>query len=83
MGVQSDALFFRSASVATQDSAGRTYAITIPFDTTVNLQVGSSFFQLTGTDGKALAGKSSAAIPVRVPSGQTPPTLHLGVNGRR
>jgi hypothetical protein len=83
LGVRSDALIFHPASVVAQDSAGRTYQITIPFDAKVNLVLASSFFRLTDGMGAALAASGSATIPVAVPSGQTPPTLRLVVSGRR
>ncbi len=83
LGVRSDALIFHTASVAAQDSAGRHYTLTIPLDKGVNLVVASSFFRLTDGGGTPLAGNGVATIPVTVPSGQVPPTIHLGVSGRR
>ncbi len=83
LGVRSDALIFHPASVVAQDSAGRTYQVTIPFDAKINLVVASSFFRLTDGTGAPLAATGAGAIPVAVPSGQAPPRLHLVVSGRR
>lgn len=83
MGVRSDAGFFRPASVVAQDSGGRRYEVTIPFDAKMNLVVASSFFRLTDGSGGLFAASGAATIPVAVPSGQAPPTLRLAVSGRR
>jgi len=83
LGVRSDALIFHPASIFAQDSAGRTYQVTIPFDANVNLAVASSFFRLTDATGAPFAATGAAAVPIAVPSGQAPPTLRLAVSGRR
>ncbi len=83
LGVRSDALIFHPASIVAEDSGGRTYEVTIPFDAKVNVVVASSFFRLTDAAGAALAAGGSAAVPVTVPSGQVPPMLRLAVSGHR
>jgi hypothetical protein len=83
LGVRSDALIFHTASVTAQDAAGRNYAVTIPFDRSVNLVVASSFFQLASASGAAVAASGAATIPIAVPSGQAPPALNLNVTGHR
>lgn len=83
LGVRSDALIFHPASTVSQDSGGRTYEVTIPFDAKVNLVVASSFFRLTDSAGAPFAASGAAAVPVIVPSGQVAPTLRVVVSGRR
>ena len=81
--VRSDALIFHPASAVVQDTGGRNYQVTVPFDTRVNLVVASSFFRLTDANGAAFAAAGAATVPVSVPSGQEPPTLRLAVIGHR
>jgi hypothetical protein len=83
LGVRSDALIFHPASIVAQDSGGRNYEVTIPFDANVKLVVASSFFRLTDAAGAPFAAGGTANIPVSVPSGQPAPTLRLTVSGRR
>lgn len=65
LGVRSDALIFHPASIIAQDTGGRNYQVTIPFDANVNIVVASSFFRLTDATGAAFAASGSAAVPVR------------------
>ena len=83
VGIGSAGFVFRLVPVVSQDSAGRTYEVTIPFDAKVNVVVASSFFRLTDGTGAAFAASGAATVPVAVPSGQAPPTLRLAVSGRR
>ncbi|MGI8741748.1 MAG: carboxypeptidase-like regulatory domain-containing protein [Bryobacteraceae bacterium] len=80
LGVSTDALSFRMASLVSQDTGGRNYQLLIPFDRKVNIAVSSAFFRLLDTNGIALP-KSGSVIPVIVPSGQQAPTLLLSVIG--
>jgi hypothetical protein len=82
-GVRSDALIFHPAFVASRDARGRTYEVMTPFDAKVNLILASSFFRLTDEVGVDLAASGSASVPLIVPSGQTSPTLHMVISGRR
>lgn len=81
LGVSTDSHFFRAAGIISQDVAGRTYQMLVPFDRSINLSVASAFFQMSDATGKALL-KSGNLIPVLVPSGQQPPTVLLNVSGR-
>lgn len=83
LGVRSDALIFHAASVTSQDSGGRNYAITVPHDVAVKLVVASSFFRLTDATGAAVAASGAGSIPVSVPSGKSPATVLLSVSGHR
>jgi hypothetical protein len=83
LGVRSDAMSFRPASVVSRDAGGRSYQVTIPFDAKVNLVVASWFYRLTDTMGAPVAASGTAAVPVTIPSGQAPATLRLMVSGRR
>jgi hypothetical protein len=80
VGVSNDAFFFRTAPIVSTDATGRNHQIVIPFGVTVNLIVCSSFFQLSNSDGIALA-KTSASIPITVQPGQQPPLVTLVVTG--
>ena len=80
LGVGTDALFFRTARVVSQDASGRDYQLLIPFDRLVNISATSAFFQLMDATGKALT-KSGNMFPVLVPSGQPPPVLLLRMTG--
>lgn len=74
VGVRSDALIFHAAPVASQDSGGRNYDVTIPFNAQVSLVVASSGFRLTDGAGKPFANNGAAAVPLVVP-----PTIHFVV----
>ena len=80
IGVAGDSLNFSPADVVSQDAAGRNYRVLIPFDRTVNISVASAHFQLNDQTGRALP-KFGNVIPVRVTSGQQPPTVMLGIGG--
>jgi hypothetical protein len=80
VGVGMDNLLFRPAAIVSQDAAGRTYQVVVPFDRSVQISVASAHFQLSEVTGKALA-KFGNLIPVLVPSGQQPPNLVLNVTG--
>lgn len=79
IGVTTDAHVFRGATVS-EDPAGRTYRILVPFDRSVNLSAGSAFFKISDGVGRALP-KFGNLIPVLIPSGQPPPTIVLNVAG--
>jgi len=80
VGVGMDNLVFRPAAIVSQDAAGRTYQVVVPFGRSVQISVASAAFQLSDITGKALA-KFGNLIPVLVPSGQPPPSLVLNVTG--
>lgn len=80
LGVGTDSLAFRIATLLSQDASGRNYQILIPFDRRVNISVTSAFFRMLGANGIALP-RSGNMIPVIVPSGQQAPTLLLNVIG--
>ena len=80
LGVGNDALVFMPAPIISQDSGGRNHQIVIPFNATVKLVVFSSQFQLSSA-GIPLP-KASSMVTVRVPSGQTAPTIRFQVTGR-
>jgi hypothetical protein len=80
LGIATDALFFRTATVISQDASTRDYQILIPFDRQLNISVTSGFFVLMDANGKALA-KSGNLIPVFVPSSQQASTLVLRTIG--
>ena len=80
VGVGMDSLVFLNAAIVSQDSAGRTYQVVVPFDRAVRISVASAFFGLSDVTGKALP-KFGNVIPVLVPSGQPPPTVFLNVTG--
>jgi hypothetical protein len=69
VGLVGDNAVFQSASVASQDAAGRNYQVLIPFDTPLKLVVSSFFFRLSDAAGVPL--NSSTTIPVAVAKGQS------------
>lgn len=81
VGVRSNALGFRTASVASQDSGGTNYQVTIPFGETVNLVVASQFFSLANATGQALSSSGGNAVQLLIPSGQVPPAITFTVTG--
>jgi hypothetical protein len=81
LGVRNDAFGFRSASVASQDSGGRNYQVTIPFGESVNLVIASPFFSLANATGQALPTTGANTMQLLTPSGQTPPAITFGVTG--
>ncbi|MGH9660449.1 MAG: carboxypeptidase-like regulatory domain-containing protein [Bryobacteraceae bacterium] len=81
LGVGSDNLVFRQASIASRDATGANYRILIPFDTALKLIISSSFFQLSDAVGLPLSRSGSTAIPLLVPAGQSPSTIRLIVTG--
>ncbi len=80
IGTGTDAIFFRTAALTSQDAGSRNYQLLIPIDRTLNLSVTSTFFQLADAAGKGLP-KSANLIPVRASSGQPPPAIVLTVAG--
>jgi len=74
IGVRSDKSVFHAASVTANGSAGRSYAVKIPFDAKVDLVVASSFFRINDAAGLPLSINGAAAT-LLVPSGQTLPAL--------
>lgn len=80
VGVAMPNMGFRLAAVVSQDAAGRTYQVVVPFDRSVVITAGSAFFQLADSTGKALP-RLGNVFPVLVPSGQQPPTLTLNLTG--
>jgi hypothetical protein len=81
LGVANDAFVFEPAAITSQNSTGRNYSVVIPFATSVNLIVSSSFFQLSDATGTPLPRTGSTAIPITVSNGQQPTTLTLTVTG--
>ena len=79
VGVGTDAMFFRTANMVSQDASGRNYQVLIPFGRTVGISVTSGLFQLADATGKILA--KSDTIPITVASGQQTATLVLTVKG--
>jgi hypothetical protein len=81
IGVSSDAFVFHPAVLAWSDNAGRNYQVTVPYDASVNLVLGSSFFSVADDAGSALPQRGSASIPIRVPTGQPPAAVKFHVTG--
>ena len=81
MGVGHPPILFGDASVASQDSGGRTYQVTVPYGFAANLVVYSSFFHLSNSAGTALPQSAATFIPFTVASGQSPPSIALNVTG--
>jgi len=79
LGVSTDAHFFRTAILVSQNAVGSNYQIVIPFDRTINLSAVSGFFQLANATGAPLPKSNS--IPVLAASGQQAPTVALTVSG--
>ena len=79
LGVSGDNLVFYPASAVSQDQAGRTYSLSIPFGQSVKLIINSSFFQLADSAGVPLPKAVSTSIPISAPAGQTPSTIALTV----
>jgi hypothetical protein len=80
LGVGTDSLAFRMASVVSQDVSGRNYQLLIPFDRRVNISVTSAFFRILDGNGITLT-KSGNVIPTIVPSSLQAPTFLLSVTG--
>ncbi len=81
IGVANDARWFRPAVVTSRDAGGKNYEVLVPFNSTVNIVVHSSFFQLADASGMPLPRTGAAVIPVTVQAGQQPPTVRLRVTG--
>lgn len=81
VGVRTPASTFRPAVLASQEAAGRTLHVVIPFDKPVHVEVASSFFKLADSSGAAFS-RPGTAIPVMIPAGQKAPTIRLSVTGR-
>lgn len=80
LGVGTDAIYFRNASLVSQNASGRNYQVLIPFDRTISVSVASGFFKLADANGRALT-TSGNLFPVLVPSGQQSPKLVFTVTG--
>lgn len=80
LGVDTDALSFKMASVVSQDGSGRNYQLVIPYDRKVNVVISSALFRLLDTNNIPLP-KSGGTIPIIVSTGQQRPTLSLSVIG--
>ena len=81
IGVGHPPFLFDDAFIASQDSGGRTYQITVPFGFAANLVVDSSFFRLSNAAGTALPQGAATFIPFTVAQGQSPPSIVLNVTG--
>ena len=75
-----DSAYFHTATIASQDSDGRTYQVLIPFNQTANISVASAFFQLSNALGSALP-HFGPPIPIEVLSGQQPAPIVLNITG--
>lgn len=80
VGIAMDHQFFRPAAIISDDAAGRTYQVVVPFGRAVQISVASAHFQISDATGRALP-KFGNLIPVLVPLGQPAPTILLNVTG--
>jgi hypothetical protein len=81
-GVRTATFTFRPAVVMSQEGAGQTLKVVIPFDKLVHLTVASSFFRLADSAGTPFSGPGRT-IPVFAPAGQTPAAVRLSVTGAK
>ena len=77
MGVNVDGQRFRHAALASKDLLGRTYQLTVPFDRSVTLTVGSSFFRLADASSKPLP-KLGNLLPILIQSSRGTATTATG-----
>jgi hypothetical protein len=80
LGVRNDASAICPARFLSQDTNGRNHEIVVPFNTTVNLVVQSSFFQVSNATGSPV-GVAGPFVPVFATAGQQPPSVRLVVTG--
>jgi hypothetical protein len=81
MGIGHPPFLFDDALIASQDTAGRTYQVTIPFGFAATLKIYSSFFRISNAAGVALPQGAVTAIPFTVAPGQPPPSFVFNVTG--
>jgi hypothetical protein len=81
VGVRTATFTFRPAVVMSQEGAGQTLKVVIPFDKLVHLTVASSFFRLTDSTntGIVLPGPENGVVP----AGQPPAAVRLSLTGAR
>jgi hypothetical protein len=80
MGIRALSGAFHSAVLASSDSSGRNYTVTVPFDTPINLSVLPGTFQLSDGGGLAVAS-AGGQYPINAPSSGSIPTLTFTLNG--
>ncbi|HLJ47216.1 MAG TPA: hypothetical protein VKU01_14465 [Bryobacteraceae bacterium] len=80
LGVGTDAHSFLTAQISAQSAAARMYQLLLPFDRSLNISIGSTFFLMSDATGKALP-KVGNLVPVMIPSGQQAATIVLNVTG--
>jgi hypothetical protein len=80
LGVRNTVAGFRQATLISQDATGRNYQVIVPFGTSVNMHLFSTFFKLADPSGVALAS-NYGLVPIQVPAGQQPPAIRFKIVG--
>ena len=80
LGVIAPSGAFHPAVVTASTAVGRTYQVTIPFDSPTTLLVVPGAFQLSDSSGNAV-GQGGKSVQITAPSAAAPPNVSFVLNG--